>query len=299
MEKEQLDQYDMSLSVENHFNDNTAPWTGNAPLAAAKAVLTQKNAVIGAQLAIQLINTTGIAANKEVVRKNFEDQLFVVSSAVSGYASTIGNNDLYNRTYKARSTYTLMKDVILTGSCVDLMVDANAEIANLAPYGVVPATLTALNATMLSFSGIKADPEKAIARRKAATEKIAELMPDLMNFFNTRLDNLIVAIEATQEAFVDIYRNVRLISSSPTTTISLTTTCVDSITHLPIEGVELTVLSNNTQRTSPTSGVNIFKNLPAGDDKMQLDHPLYISQTVDYTLVNNQTIELVFALVHK
>lgn len=124
-------------------------------------------------------------------------------------------------------------------------------------------------------------------------------MPDLMNFLNTRLDNLIVAIEATQEAFVDIYRNVRLISSSPTTTISLTTTCVDSITHLPIEGVELTVLSNNTQRTSPTSGVNIFKNLPAGDDKMQLDHPLYISQTVDYTLVNNQTIELIFALVHK
>lgn len=42
MEKEQLDQYDISLSVENHFNDNTAPWTGNAPLAAVKAVLTQK-----------------------------------------------------------------------------------------------------------------------------------------------------------------------------------------------------------------------------------------------------------------
>ena len=299
MEKVQLDQFDMALSVENHFNDNTAPWTANVPISAAKTILSQKIAAIGAQLAIQLINTTGIAANKEILRKSFEDQLFVVSSAVSGYASVVGNKDLYDRTYNARSTYTLMKDVILTGTCVDLIVDANAEMANLAPYGVLPANITALTTTMNAFSGIKSDPEKAIARRKAATEKIAELMPDLMSFLNTRMDNLMVALEATQETFVDIYRNVRLISSSPTTTISLTTTCVDSVTEEPIEGVELIVVSNNEQRTSPASGVNIFKNLPAGDDKMQIDHPLYLQQVVEYTLVNNQTTELVFELVHK
>lgn len=65
-----------------------------------------------------------------------------------------------------------MKDVIITSSFVDSMVDANAEIANLAPYCVVPATLTALNATMLSFSGIKAELEKAIARSKQLQKKL-------------------------------------------------------------------------------------------------------------------------------
>jgi hypothetical protein len=298
MEKIQLDQLDMLQAVENHFNDNPAPWTGNVPIAAAKTLLSQKIVGITTQYAIQLINTTGIAEDKEAIRGVLEDKLFVVSSAVSGYADTLANKDLYRRTYFARSSFTKMNGAELIGTTIDMINDANAEMPNLAPYGVLPATITSLTTTMNAFSAIKANPEEAIFRRKAATEKITELLPEAITLLGNRMDNLVVAIEATQEAFVDIYRNARLISSSPTTTNSLTTTCVDGTTNIPIKGVVLLVTPSNDRRTSPASGLNIFKNLPEGNTIIVATHPEYEAKMIDVILVNNQTKEVVIELVH-
>lgn len=299
MEKNQLDQFDMLQNVENLFNDNPTLWAGNVPVTTAKTGLSSRVSAIAAQYAIQLINITGIAEDKLTVRKNLERQMFVVGNAICNYADSINNKELYNKGYMTKTMLSDMEQDGLTGKCTDLIFDANSVIANLAPNGVLPATITALSAALTAFSAIKKNPQNAIDRRKEATEKIAALLPEALDFVERRLDTAMVSLEATQEAFCGTYQNARAINSSPTTTISLTTSCVDSVTQEPIEGVRLTVLSNNEERKSPASGVNIFKNLPEGNDKMQLDHPLYNAQVVDFTLVNNQTTELVFSLVKK
>ena len=299
MEKNQLDQFDMLQNVENLFNDNPTLWAGNVPVTNAKTGLSSRVADIAAQYAIQLIVTTGAAKNKENARKKLEKEMFVVSSAVCNYANGINDELLYDKCYVAKSTLSDLHADTLTGRCADLVLDANNVIASLLPYGITAATITTLTASSVAFSGLKQDPQNAIDTRKKATQKIAELLPEAMSFMERNMDTAMVSLEASEETFYGIYQNARAINNSGTTTISLTTLCVDSVTQVPIEGVELVVVSINEQRTSPASGVNIFKNLPAGEDKMQLDHPLYLQQVVDYTLVNNQTTELVFSLVHK
>ena len=296
MEKNQLDQFDMLQNVENLFTDNPTLWAGNAPVTTAKTGLSTRVSAIAAQYAIQLINITGIAEDKQTVRNNLERQMYVVGSAICNYADSINNKELFNKGYMTKTMLSDMEQDGLTGKCTDLIFDANSVIANLAPNGVLPATITTLSATLTAFSAIKKNPQNAIDRRKEATEKIAELLPEALEFVERRLDTAMVSLEATQEAFCGTYQNARAINSSPTTTISLITNCVDSATELPIEGAQIIVLSSNDQRVSPESGVNIFKNLPEGPDKLEVTHPLYIQQLVDFTLVNNQTTELIIKL---
>lgn len=70
MIKPQIDQYDMLLSVENHFDDQPTAWSGNAPIAASKTLLSAKIDEIAVQVALQLVNPTGITAEKNQIRNS-------------------------------------------------------------------------------------------------------------------------------------------------------------------------------------------------------------------------------------
>ncbi len=297
MNKEQIDIFDMGLAVQNHFDDNSSAWTTNVPLSTAKATLDAKIGAIAQQHAIQLVNTTGITDNKEIIREILEQQAYTISSGTSGYASVINNQDLYNRTHYTKTDLLHFREAELLGVCTNLRSDANAEIANLAPYGIMPATLTAFATAINNFGTIMKNPVEATAKRKAATEKIAVLIPDLSNFLNTTMDNLVVALATTQAQFVDVYHNVRLINSSPTNNWSLTTTVLDSVTEQPIAGAEIKLLEAGIERTTGGSGFNTYINLAAGDHTIEVTHPNYQPQTLTTTVVDGQTTELAIMMV--
>jgi hypothetical protein len=298
MEKEQIDIYDMGLSTENHFIDNPTPWAGNAPITNAKAILSNKLSMIGGQLAIQLINTTGTTVIKDEKRAQLEKETFKVSAALSGYASALPDHNLYNRVYFTKSMLKDLREAELIGISVNLLAEATPILLDLAPFGITAATLNSLNATIQAFQQVMKDPIEAIAKRKTATEKLAELIPDLTLFLKTSLDNLVIALEDSEPAFVSTYHNVRLINNSPTNPWSLTTTCLDSATQQPVSGVEVTVVDKNLVRISGQSGFNTFQNLVEGPHKLKVTHPNYATQLIDFTVVSGETTELVILLVH-
>jgi hypothetical protein len=293
MEKFQLDQLDMLYAVENHFDDNTPAWTSNVPLAAAKTLLTQKIASIGAQHALQLLNTDGVTQGKNLTRKNLETQAFIIGSALCTYANAVGNADLYNRARYTKSDLERFRDAELLGITTNLSADTGAEIANLAPYGVLPANLITFNNLRNAYGNAMKNPTEAIGRRKKATEKIAELLPDALTFLNERMDNAIVSLQTTQSDFVEIYYNVRAINSSPTNTRSLTTLCIDAESNAPIEGVIIIIDNANIKRITSASGFNVFQNLPSGIGTLKAEHVNYRSTAVEYTIVDGITTELV------
>jgi hypothetical protein len=297
MTKDQIDQFDMALAVENHFNDNSSVWTANVPLAAAKLVLSSKIIGVAEQLAIQLINTTGVTIAKDTARKKLEDQAYLISKALSGYASVINNSDLFKRCNYTKTNLSDFRGAELIGVCTNLAADATTEISNLSTYSVLPATVTTLSASISNFSAVIKNPEEAIARRKAATDKIAILLPDLMDMLNNRLDNLIVALASTQSAFVEIYDNVRSINNSPTNSWSLTTTCMNSINNVAISGVELSIVGENIHRTSQASGFNTFQNLVEGHHQIVATHPNFKTKTIDFVVVSGETTDLLIAML--
>jgi hypothetical protein len=240
-----------------------------------------------------LQNPTGITQDKANLRKDLESKGFAISAAVSAYAATIGKKDLYNQVNINTSTFSKFRDAELVGVITNLHRDATVEITNLAPYGVTTTALTALLTANNAFGAIMKNPITAIAKRKIATETIAEILPEIMEIMETRVDNLIVGLTATQPQFVAVYNAVRALNSAPTYKLSATITTLNADTSKPIANANIVVLNQNITRTSSERGYNTIQNLPEGAHQLEVTHPNYATQTLDFTVVSNETTEIV------
>lgn len=296
MKKTQIDQYDMLLTVENHLNENLPLISANAPLMATKSLISNKIGEIATQVALQLINHTGLTEQKNTVRAALEGQAFIIGAACCSYASANSNTDLYNRCNYKKSALSKFRDAEILGVCTNLRADAAANATALVPFGVTAAVLTNFQTNITAFSNIMKIPTEAIAKRAAATDKIAKLLPEILDIVETRLDNDIVSMSLTQPNFVEVYNNVRLINSSPTTTLSLTITVLDSATNLPIPNVDLEIVGENITRKTSARGYNRVQNLVAGNHSIQAVHPNYVTKTESFTIVSGETTELVVVL---
>jgi hypothetical protein len=297
MQKTQIDQYDMLLTVENHFDDNTTAWNANVPITAAKTLLSAKIDAIAIQVALQLVNPTGATADKTNQRANLETKGLALSAALSGYAaSTAGKTDLYNRVYFTPNDFYKFREAELIGIITNLHREATAELANLAPFGVTAATLTALLTANNAFGAIMKNPNEAIARRKSATDKIAVLLPEAITILETRLDNLIVALNGSQPQFTSIYNTVRVLNKTGTNPLSLTVSTLEDVTNQPIANAQLEIVGEGITRVSSDRGYNTVQNLVSGPHQLTVTHPNYVTQTVSFTIVSGETTELIVLL---
>ena len=298
MERQQIDQYDMMLSVENHLDDNPTLWAGNAPITATKTVLSSKIDLLAVQVAVQLLNTTGVTADKDSSRATLESLIYSMGASLCSYAGASGMGDLYNRCHYSRTDLSRFRDAELVGICTNLAADATANLAALAPYGIVAATVTALNTANGNFGAIMKNPTEAISKRTVSTAKIAEIIPDIMvNVLEKRLDNDIEMLAATQPAFVNGYGTLRLINDSPTQTLSVTFQTVIDGSNLPLSAVGISITPDNINRTTSARGYSSILNLGEGTHNLVAKRPGYVSVKMDFVVVNGITTEVVIVMV--
>ena len=298
MEKHQIDQYDMLLAVENHFDDNSSAWSGNAPLTADKTLLSNKIDALQLQVNNQLLATTGVTADKDAARNNLEALAYVQSSAVCGYAGSVNNNTLYDKCYFTKSDLLLTRDAELLGYCTILYNEAAAELPSLTGWGVTAATQTAFQNATNAFAAIMKNPTEAIGKRAAATKNIATMIPDMItNVLERRMDNDIVALTAAQPDFVSTYNIVRLIQDSPTTTLSVGITVLQQGTNTPISNAHVVISPENIQRDTSLRGVCKVLNLPEGSHTITVGHPAHQAVTQSFGVVNGETTEVLIVMV--
>ena len=179
------------------------------------------------------------------------------------------------------------------------MKDLEPMVVELETFGVTADTLQDLDVANTTFGNLMKNPTEAIAKRKAATDKIATLLPPLMEFLTTRMDNLIVAISDAQPEFVDIYYNVRTINDTATNPLSLTITTLEAGTQMPVPSAQLDIVGEGITRISSDRGYNTVQNLAAGPHDLSATHPNFESQTVHFNIVSGETTELVVQMVRK
>jgi hypothetical protein len=293
MKKDQIDQYDMVLSTEKHLKENATLWVGNAPLAASKNLLSNKITELAVQVALQLVNPTGLTEEKNRMRQTLEDQTFVIGSACCSYASATAKPDLYNRCHYTKTDLMRYRDAELLGICTNMQSDAVANGAALVVYGISTPVLTNYQAAITAYSVSMKNPTEALAKRTTATAQIAIQLPKILEIISTRLDNDIVSMSLTQPAFVETYYNVRAINNSATTTLSLTVTVLEETTNEPIPNADLEIVGENITRKSSDRGYNTIKNLVSGSHHLKVSHPNYEMQTLNFTVVSGETTELV------
>lgn len=296
MQKRQIDNYDMFLAVENHFDDNPLLWNTNVPITATKTLLSSKIDAMAAQVALQLVNPTGITDEKEKIRTSLEDQTLLISGNTSGYAQIVGKSELYKRVFYTKTDIARFRDAEFIGVCTTLAADATTELANLAPYGITAAVLTTYSTTVAAFGAIMKNPAGAIAKRKEATEKIEDFIVEIVDILDTRMDNLIGMLNATQPSFVGIYKNLRAVNSTGSNQLSLTITTLNAVSNEPIANVNLELVGEGITRVSSERGYNTITNLVAGSHQIKAMHPNYKPKTATFTVVTGETTELVLLL---
>lgn len=296
MLKTQIDNYDMYLAVENHFNDNPTLWNTNVPVDATKTLLSSELDSLATQIALQLVDPTGITVDKDKTRLTLENEAFTLSAAISGFASVTDRSDLYNRTNYTKTTLARYRDAELIGVATNLAADCTTELASLAPYGVAAAEITSFLTAIANFGTIMKNPTEAIARRKLATDLIQEKITEISTLLGTRLDNLMVALRATQPGFVRTYTNLRAINSTGSHPLSLTITTLNAKTNEPVPNVKLEIANEGITRTSSARGYNTVINLVEGEHSIIASNPKYVLKKEQFIVVTGETTELVLLL---
>jgi len=296
MIKTQIDQYDMLLAVENHFDDHLTLWNTNAPITATKTLISSKIDALAEQVALQLLNPTGVTIDKNNARINLENQVFTLSSALSGYANISNKMELYQKVRYTKTDLVRYRDAELLGIATNLHRDATTELGNLAAYGVNASVLANFLTAINTFGTVMKNPTEAIAKRKSATEKIAIMLPEIIELLTNRMDHLVVMLQATQSAFVSTYNNVRALNSTAVNPLSLTITCLNKATNEPIPNVQLEIVGEGINRISSERGYNTIQNLVSGSHQISATHPNFKTQTLTFSIVSGETTELVIEL---
>ena len=162
----------------------------------------------------QAVDSTGLSADKEALRKTMATETATTAGAVNAYAKKVKNNDLAAKTNVSVSTFMEGRDTIAATNALNIHAAATANLANLAPYGVTAAKLTALKAKIDAYSASISKPRDAVGSGSTATKQMGDEFDAADAALNDQMDALVPQFAAANAKFVEDYNNARIIVDS-------------------------------------------------------------------------------------
>ena len=162
----------------------------------------------------QAVDSTGLSADKEALRKTMATETATIAKAVNAYAKKVKNNDLAAKTNVSVSTFMEGRDTIAATNALNIHAAATANLANLAPYGVTAAKLTALKAKIDAYSASISKPRDAVGSGSTATKQMGDEFDAADAALKDQMDALAPQFAAANAKFVEDYNNARIIVDS-------------------------------------------------------------------------------------
>jgi len=297
MKKVQIDQYDMLLAVEDHFDVNASDWTSNIPISDAKTALSGQIDALTTEIGLQLQKSTGVTEDKAALRNDLEEKGFILSAALSSYAATNpGMKEMYRNVHFPKSDFPKFREAELIDNISHLNDEAVKVIENLAPYGVTEATLTELLVANDAFRKIKNKPKEVISNRKDATDDIGVMLRQAVSLLDDQMDSLVEMLRATYPQFVSVYFNERHTHSTGHHAFSLTITTLDANTNAPLAKADIEIIGKGIKRVSSDRGYNRVQNLQQGNYQLSISRPGFASQVIPFIIISGETTQLVIEM---
>ena len=204
----------MFLAVKAVGDRNTATIQTLPAFADGYTEFTTRVANIQTLAQNQSVDATGLAADKQQLRKDMAAAAATIASAVYAYAKKAKKNDLAAQASVTASDMTSGRDTTAADTARNVHVLATANLANLASYGVTAAKLTDLKAKTDAYAASLSKPRDAVASGSTATKQMADEFDAADAALNDQLDALIPQFAASNAKFVEDYNNSRLIVDS-------------------------------------------------------------------------------------
>lgn len=250
----------MYRTVENVCTGNTEIIETNVAFIAAFNEFKDKIAAISQAAQLDDRRTTGITIDKNIAKRTLCQIAADVSSIISAYAATVGNNTLLKNIEYSVSTLLKMSEDTLPSRCQNIHEAGRVNLVELADYGLTNAHLTALQIAIDDFTAVIAKPRTAISQRKGVTGNLVELFKETDEILDARMDKLIIIFKTAAPDFVRTYESARRIINPLTTHTKLKGVVTDKLTETPINNAQITAAPTDPDEENPPQSTQTDEN---------------------------------------
>ena len=255
-----LDMFDVLQKI---CRINYATFGMYAPFVSVFADFESKLTELKVQLGKQMLNSTGITLDKRKARKLLETDSELLNSVLVTFARLSGLNGLATGAKYSHSAIVAAADRELVGISHLLLMEANANLAGLAPYMITEGWIEAFEEKINRFLSYIDAPANARAETVKAGQQIKLLMPEIMDLLRNYLDPIMYHFKATNSTLFANYKSSRKIIAVSSQTPALKGTVSDSNGN-PQKGM-IVRLQGSTRKSITTAKGNFkFMRLKAG-----------------------------------
>jgi hypothetical protein len=201
----------MFLAVKVVCDRNNSTWQTLQAFADAYADFGTRVTNIQNLAQSQAVDSTGLSADKDQLRKTMALAAVEIALATNAYAKKVKNNDLAAKTNVSVSTFMEGRDTLAATNALNIQAAANTNLPSLANYGVTAAKLTALKGKIDAYSASITKPRDAVGSGSTATQDMAAEFAAADAALNDEMDALLPQFKTANAKFVEDYTNARII----------------------------------------------------------------------------------------
>jgi len=234
----------MSIGTINYFDKNAAIVSllpGIAPLFTKFRVNVNAILVLREQ---QEIDISGISGNKELLRADLAAKAYDIGRKTEVYASLSNNLILEKEVHFPETSLTNATDSKLESRSLIIYEKANANIADLMPYGVTEEDLISLQNAIDFFRASVPTPRSVATEKKQITSQLARLFKENATILE-KIDLLVELVRLKHPLFYSGYKDSRKIIPTRTGSLALIAIATDATTGEAIKGVKFTFVHQN------------------------------------------------------
>lgn len=210
MTNKQENQLSMAKAVQQVLNNHIAIVSTIPAFQTAKTDLDAALNEIDVALPSQVGTTKGKAQDKEAAAGSAINAAVALLGPAKSYATAIGSNALFQAFNYSPSGLKKLRDTELLSTLALIKTNLDANVANLADYGITEANITTFGQLTDAYNALLTAPRNGITSKAAATASVAgkfeKLKPILL-----RLDGLAAAQKAANAVFYTAFKTARAI----------------------------------------------------------------------------------------
>jgi hypothetical protein len=241
----------------------------------AITALSAKYSAIITATQLEQVQISGITVDKSVAKKNLAQQAVDTAAAVFAYAASIGNNELQEKARYPKSRFTNMRDELVKPTCQAILDLANANLKDLAPFGISAATITLLQSAINNYGAAVAKPRNAVSQRTAYRETIKTLIREADAILKNQLDKIAPQFKMANMEFYNAYLSNRIILDAPTSATQVAGNVTASDGNNPVFNVIIKVEGASYTTTTDEKGDYILKIPVPGTYNITFTHPKF------------------------
>lgn len=239
----------------------------------------------------QVINRAGTTAEKEQLRLNLVNKVFIIARKLEAFAVNNNNKELAK---KSKLNFTFLEklaDNAILANATMIHETALEIITDLTPYGIVADDLTILNNNIDEFNSYLPKPRTGIVNKKEATESLLQLFTETDDLLKNKMDILVGIVQSNEPHFYNNYINSRIIIDPGYRSLSVRCLVMDKNEEvLPKTTVKIKGLNN--RYLTKAKGYCYIKSLPEGSYEFTFSKEGYTSKVVSVAVVNNQRTDV-------